>query len=288
MKKADILGAVNFSPKTRAQHEEQVDQIINTARCELKFLEATDIGKDKLKMLLLARLMIVNSNEKHNDMMVRTGRVGKRAIESRRGSSNPEKEEQAPANGAEKETLAPSAINPDRSRRSTQGPSILAATMRNLDIGEQQEVSADNKDAAGTALPNESGLKGQTAEPAPTFRTDIFQFFPTAFLIRVINSRTGAAVHTSELVSAADRSSATSIDDVNYETFIENVSHQVGFDVRERISAVVPMSLGCGYVQTIGTVKLASEKEWKAMLQLWQNAQSKTCECVIEQLDVEV
>lgn len=57
---------------------------------------------------------------------------------------------------------------------------------------------------------------------------------------------------------------------------------QVGFDVEGRISAVVPKCVGTSLIQMDVTIKL-SEDQWTAILQLWTNAKTNTCEFIVEE-----
>jgi hypothetical protein len=107
--------------------------------------------------------------------------------------------------------------------------------------------------------------------------------WPTAFVVRVVGSTTGAAVHMSQLLH---QSSATSpsIQDLSLDAFLTLVSARVGFDVRGRISAVVPKQYGIAPIDT--KVKVASTENWLAVLQVWQNARRKTCEFVVERIEI--
>jgi hypothetical protein len=75
MKRADILGKINFDPKSKAQHEEALGQVIEAAKRELEFLGEKGVEQERLSELLMTRAYICNSNEKHNAFMVRAGKV---------------------------------------------------------------------------------------------------------------------------------------------------------------------------------------------------------------------
>ena len=51
MKKADILGKINFRPKTKAQHEEALSHVIEAAKRELKFFDEKIVNDDRLNEL---------------------------------------------------------------------------------------------------------------------------------------------------------------------------------------------------------------------------------------------
>jgi hypothetical protein len=282
MKKADILGNINFHPKTKAQHEGALRQVIETAKRDLTFLGEKGVEEDRLDELLMLRAHICNANEKHNEFMVSSGKVKARAsgvdrtasaaasdsvheddiqyelaaalfdedddapiaartrarsearltsptpVRRRDGSADPTAAGDAPIatrTRARSEARPERATTPTPIRRrqrsnatkSTGRPSVVARHLRNLNIGAvtQQE---DEAPAIRTH-----------------FNTSIFSFILTAFLIRIINSTTGAAIRTSFLLPP----SLTGIGDLSFEAFIETVTQQVGFDVRGRISAVV-------------------------------------------------
>jgi hypothetical protein len=93
-------------------------------------------------------------------------------------------------------------------------------------------VAQQEDDAVQTpADDNDIPTAAQPPAIRTQFNTSIFTFHPTAFLIRIVNSTTGAAIHTSELLPP----SPTGIDDLSYDAFIDKVTQQVDFDVRGRI-----------------------------------------------------
>ncbi|KAF1940851.1 hypothetical protein EJ02DRAFT_455652, partial [Clathrospora elynae] len=119
--------------------------------------------------------------------------------------------------------------------------------------------------------------------PVPTIltplKTNIFHFHPTAFLTHVINSSTGAAIHTLQLVPTSRRGFITGINDMCYAAFIEKVSG--------RVNAVFPRAMGSSFAERDVMVRVVGEWEWKALLKLWQNARKATCEFVVEGVEVD-
>jgi hypothetical protein len=51
MKQADILGKINFRPRTKAQHEEVLSHVIEAAKRKLKFLGEKGVDDDRLNEL---------------------------------------------------------------------------------------------------------------------------------------------------------------------------------------------------------------------------------------------
>jgi len=137
-----------------------------------------------------------------------------------------------------------------------------------MQIDGPEEILVDEQDSEHDhpTLPTHN----QATAPRPTV------FHPTAFIIRVVNSTTGAAVHTSQLVTAGQ----ASVDSLSYETFLSLVSQQMGFNVQGRISAVLPKFHAVAPFDSL--VGLASEATWRAVLQAWQNTRRRTCELVVE------
>ena len=247
----------------------------------------------------MARAHICNSNEKHNEFMVKTGRVKTRfstvdPATAATAVSNVQEEDiqqelqalgdDAPIatmtrarSEARTERAATPTLIRRRSRRSTTTrASVVAARLRNMNIGTAAQQEAGEEEAVPAPVHNDT--EQQSPAIRTQFNTGIFTVYPTAFLIRVINSTTGAAIHTSQLLPA----SPTSIVDMSYQAFIDKVTQAVGFDVRDRISAVMPKALGSAFVSNDVRVKITEEQEWRAVLQLWQNARKQSCEFVVE------
>jgi hypothetical protein len=105
-------------------------------------------------------------------------------------------------------------------------------------------------------------------------------FHPTAFIVRVVNQTTGAAVHTSQLLTQTQQHEDVSVESLSYDMFITLVSQQVGFDVQGRISGVVPKFHAIAPIDM--TVEIPEEATWRAVLQAWQNTRRKTCEFVVK------
>jgi hypothetical protein len=293
MKKADILGKINFYPKSKAQHEEALSHVIEAAKRELDFLGEKGVDEDRLNELLMARAHICNSNEKHNEFMVKTGRVKARIsiVDPATASSAVSNIQQehiqqelasldddapiATRTRARSEARTERAVTPTPIRRRTRKSTAIAARLRDMDIGTAAQQEAAEEEAV--PAPADNDTEQQPPAILTQFNTGIFTLYPTAFLIRVINSTTGAAIHASQLLPA----SPTSIDDMSYQAFIDKVTQAVGFDVRNRISAVVPKALGSAFVSNDVRITITGEQEWRAALQLWQNARKRSCEFVV-------
>ncbi|KAF2833960.1 hypothetical protein CC86DRAFT_365710 [Ophiobolus disseminans] len=105
-------------------------------------------------------------------------------------------------------------------------------------------------------------------------------FHPSSFIIRVVDNITGAAILTSQLVTAPRPNGQPFVDNLSFGTFLTLVSEQVGFNVQGRIRAVVPRFHAIAPIDSL--VELRSEVTWRAVLQVWQNTRRKTCEFVVE------
>jgi hypothetical protein len=154
-----------------------------------------------------------------------------------------------------------------------------------VDITRADEVDiAREPDAPGSPMQIDALTRPPSpTEPptAPTSETPISSstvIFPTAFLIRVINTTTGAAIHTSQLLP--HDADASSIDSLSFETFLALVSAQVGIEVRGRISAIVPRFHGIAPYDV--KIMLGSEETWRAVLLSWQITRRRMCEFVVE------
>jgi hypothetical protein len=60
------------------------------------------------------------------------------------------------------------------------------------------------------------------------------------------------------------------------------VSEQIVFNVKGRIHAVISKELASAFVANDVMIKLGGEDQWRAVLQLWQNAERKAGEFVVE------
>ena len=144
-------------------------------------------------------------------------------------------------------------------------------------------MQAPQQDNTPVQAPPPNNYSQQLLPIRTAFNTSIFTLHPTAFLVRVVNSTTGAAIHTSQLLPPS--TTPASIDELDFEAFITKVTQAVGFNVRGRISAVVPKALGSVFVVNDVRVKVGGEGEWSAVLQLWQNARKRTGEFVVEGIE---
>jgi hypothetical protein len=68
---------------------------------------------------------------------------------------------------------------------------------------------------------------------------------------------------------------------MSFHAFPQKLSEQIGFNVKGRIHAVVPKELASAFVTNDVMIKLGGEDQWRAVLQLWQNAERKTGEFVV-------
>jgi hypothetical protein len=239
MLKAGLLGNMNF----KTNNEAVLAPTLATMRAELRFLNAR-IGKnrgkgkmkegegklseDRLEKLLCARARILNDNEKHNRYMLRTGKVARR----RDGSVNVRE------------------ITAEQVDDGPEAPVSVSTALEQLYLDAQVPASAEHVDKnAPSSLPRPS---------TPSY--------PSAFIIRVLNSPSGAAILPLQLTMPNHAS-------LSFDLFIQHVSEQVGFNVRGRLSAVMPKS---------NTVKVRREEIWWAVLQAWENMCRRTGEFVVE------
>jgi hypothetical protein len=281
MARDGILGNLKFSPQLAAQEKEMLQRILDKVKWDLPFLQKTDLEQERLDELLLARAMINNANEKHNEYYVKVGRVHARAGQCASGGGAEE--------GLGEEERASHLPIPRLTQRETK-PSIVAEELADMLIS----VNSHQCEATATQEEPEQAPTSPMAidEPEPTAAAAPVQLFlvskvtsmwSPAFVVRVVGSTTGAAVHISQLL---DQSSATSpsIKDLSLDTFLALVSARVGFDVRGRISAVVPKHYRIAPIDM--KVKVASNENWLAVLQVWQNTRRKTCEFVVERIEI--
>tara|TARA_R110002003_G_scaffold448_12_gene19896 strand:- start:3294 stop:4556 length:1263 start_codon:yes stop_codon:yes gene_type:complete len=292
MKAAGLLGGMNFGAAHKHGNEAALRPIFTTVKEQLVFLEAVKIQKTRLAELLWARAMILNDNEKHNRYMVKAGKVKMRADGTTYtpGEEEQEQDEAVQAvpgdapQGVEQELPVP--------RRTSRGtrPSVIAAEMENMNIGFGQPSTTQHEEDQRPATPGSPmhidepvSEPARTAAPPRPIAASVFH--PTAFIVRVVNQSKGAAVHTSQLLTETQQNEDVSVESLSYDMFITLVSQQVGFDVRGRISGVVPKFHAIAPIDM--TVEIGEEATWRAVLQAWQNTRRKTCEFVVKADGVE-
>lgn len=275
MKEAGILGKLNFRTVTDAQRSQQMEDIVAATVSDLGFLLNHNLQTARVAELVVERARILNSNEKHNEYMVRVHKVHARA-------------------GAPKLPTAPNAAiqKPIVSSRPATNNASPVSTAPNENA---RKSSVPNKSSGSIHIPSQAMVTARTAaryradnvgptSPPPTFRTDMFlakTFYPSAFLVQVTSSNIGAVVRPSQLDVDHRHGTPIFMENIDYGMFIDIVSRQVGFNVEGRISAVVQSTSDIPPVPTDVLVKLTSE-EWMAVMQIWTNAEKDTCEFVVE------
>ncbi|KAI8934242.1 hypothetical protein NX059_008988 [Plenodomus lindquistii] len=285
LEKAGLFGTMEGAC-ARFDYQEGLRQVVTGTKIHAEFLQTIDVSATRLDELILARARICNENEKHNDRLVRSGRVRARAgtaMSATRCTSTPDHiTSLQQLAGTTNSPIASRTRNASRGRRATPNqPSVIADTMSSLSLAGHSINTVEESQLDSTLTPS---LTARPRPIAPVFSTSIFH--PTAFLIRLTHSTTGAAIHTSQLASAARRESGSTLElqDMDYRTFLDMVSSQVGFEVEGRIEAVIPKVLGTSVVNSDAFVKLEGEEEWLAVLQMWTNARRRTCEFIVDRV----
>ncbi|KAF2035493.1 hypothetical protein EK21DRAFT_107019 [Setomelanomma holmii] len=295
MKATSLLGSMNFHIGQKERNDAVLKSVFAAVKERLDFLETAGVGKKRLRELLWARARILNSNEKHNELMVRAGKVKMRA-DGTTYEIREDREEREQAQEQEEEheqgTRAQIEQNLPSPKRTERGylPSVIAAELRNLEIGNNGADSTATAEMQEEVRPSPPGSPMHVNEPIDELTPEPARIFalpstatilhPTSFIVRVVNSTTGAAVHTSQLLPQAQQHGDVSVESLSYETFITLVSQQLGLDVRGRISGVVPKFYAIAPHDS--KIEIRSEATWKAVLQAWQNTRRKTCEFVVE------
>jgi hypothetical protein len=262
MANAGLLGNMNF----RADDENVLAPIIATVREELGFLnerigkgkgnETLKVGTSRLEELLKARAKILNDNEKHNRYMARTGRVGKR----RSGIANVRESMAEQVDDLPEAPVSVSAASRklDLDATPVPGPEILHGNAPEPLKGQDQEAPSSPLQLYPPSPP---------ATPTPTPN------HPSAFIIRTLNSSSGAAVLPLQF-------STPNHSGLSFDIFIRLVSEQVGFNVYGRLSALLPRSHRAVPIDTL--VKVRGEQVWMSVLQAWENSRRGTGEFVVE------
>jgi hypothetical protein len=264
MANAGLLGNMNF----RADNENVLAPIIATVREELGFLnerigkgkgnETLKVGTSRLEELLKARAKILNDNEKHNRYMARTGRFGKR----RSGIANVR---ESMAEQVDDLPEAPVSVSTtsgklDLDATPVPGPEILHGNAPEPLKGQDQEAPSSPMQLDPPSPPATT-----TLTPTPNH--------PSAFIIRTLNSSSGAAVLPLQ-ISTPNHSG------LSFDIFIRLVSEQVGFNVHGRLSALLPRSHRAVPIDTL--VKVHGVEVWMSVLQAWENSRRGTGEFVVE------
>lgn len=212
MKNAGFLGKVSSDEWTKGVYQAQLDAVIATAKRGLYFLRKDNVSEERLDQLLITRARISNENEKHNERLVASGKVvtrlGSNATDLR-GTTAGNREKQVQQEDVEVDgksmstrTQPATARIGSRSRRSTAGASVIEGRLTNAHLSDTSTCSLHDTDG-----------NNQPHVAPPPFRTDMFT--PTVFLIRVINSTTGAAVHTPSLIQNSRRGAVVVLEDIN-------------------------------------------------------------------------
>jgi hypothetical protein len=280
---------MNFGAAHKHGNEAALRPILATVKERLVFLEAAKIQKTRLAELLWARAMILNDNEKHNRYMVRAGKVKTRADGTTYTPGEEEEEQEQDEAVRVVQGDAPQDVEQELPvpRRTSRGarPSVIAADLENMNIGSGQPSTTQHEEDQRPATPGSPmhidepvSEPARTAAPPRPIAASVFH--PTAFIVRVVNQSTGAAVHTSQLLTQTQQHEDVSVESLSYDMFITLVSQQVGFDVRGRISGVVPKFHAIAPIDM--TVEIGEEATWRAVLQAWQNTRRKTCEFVVK------
>lgn len=274
LKKAGLLGKINFSSRMAEDEKNTLQQIYATAKQKLGFLEAAGVGEARLDQLLYQRTLIINSNERHNKYMVKTGRVKRRLGEAASG------EQQQPELPSQEMMSSLSALIPteQEEEQSVMAPVLIQAREVG-DAAATTKVREGEHATPSSPMHNEDQTASRGASPGHD------EVLLTSFIVRVKDSTAGAAIHASQLVSSSQQDKPVTINELSLETFLGLASEQVHFDVTGCISAVVPNT--CIFSGTKSTkIALVSEETWKAVLQAWQSARCKTCELIVERADV--
>ncbi|KAJ4365241.1 hypothetical protein N0V83_008859 [Neocucurbitaria cava] len=315
MKKAGILGRMSSSPFSsskaearRQQHDATLRQIIQTAKHKLVFLRHTVVEEKRLDQWLLARMVIYSRKKKHDEFMTGTEEEVPSPSPSPPPSPTPP-ERPAPQSSSSvayaghdhdlrsvEADLAEGAFRGlrrgrrrerrrERRRgreRAHQSSSALAASFDNLHIEQPLDAALQNLNLMSHESPGTA-----SADPPPPPASNAAMFDETAFLIRVVNSTTmpGIKVQIYELISSSSRRDShpplpEAIEDLSLENFTELLSAQVGFDVRGRISIVLPR--GGLLMPAERRLRLTTEDQWRTVLWTVYIERERTVELVVE------
>jgi hypothetical protein len=69
---------------------------------------------------------------------------------------------------------------------------------------------------------------------------------------------------------------------MSFDVFVHKLSEQLGFSVKGRMYAVVPKGLASMFVTNDVKIKVDEVEQWWGVLDIWQNAEQKVCEFVVE------
>jgi hypothetical protein len=264
------------------------------------------VSRKRLRELLVARARIVNANELHNRWMVRTGRVKRRAgAEEEEESVVEEQREEGGAQEADgelgvvEEGVQHAADNGDIIEQEgavqhiAEEPEMVQQEEVHPAADDHQMVVDDNavQPVPHEDMPAPSAVTIDSSGPRPSvvaaslanlaivaaLRSGIL---PISFIVRVVNSTAGTAILASQLLPASQQSDPVTVNDLSFDKFLTLASQELGFDVRGRISAVLPKFHIIAPYDSI--VELNSEVKWKAVLQAWQTTRRKMCEFVVD------
>ncbi|KAH7094772.1 hypothetical protein FB567DRAFT_586126 [Paraphoma chrysanthemicola] len=296
MKSAGLLGEMNFSPQHRQGNGDALRPIFATVKKDLPFLEAADVTRTRLGELLWGRAWILNKNEKHNrDWRANVAKRRAAGVVNAVGE-NGEEEVTEPVDAIQQEEVEnvqqpgdaelPTPRRPSRRGR----PSVIAADLGELDTGTglnaTQREEGQQQGTPGSPMNVDEPMAERNVNRRPARKASVIRsttpsgIYPTAFMVRVVNRKTGFAVRPSQLLTGAQRNGDVSIDSLSYDMFTTLVSQRLGFDVRGRISGVVPKVHNIAPIDS--TIVITEEADWRAVLQVWQNHRRSTGEFVVE------
>jgi hypothetical protein len=270
LERAGLLGTMDFRT---SNCEDALRPVLTNVKRELNWLVGKwrKLEKGRLSELLRARARIVNEGEK----VRRRSRVGELVGEERRS------EEKHEVVGVE-----------DRNAEEEEGEEVVVNGLVSEDGAEEPGFAdaLEEMDVQGATA------SAQGASPLPTIVVDqpahtiahpkAGALRPTSFIIRVANSATGAAIHPLQLTTVTHPGAYVTVDDLSFDVFVQLVSEQVGFDVRGRISAVMP-KMFTQFAPIDCKVSVSSDEHWRAVLQAWHDMWQKACHFVIEAEAVE-
>lgn len=293
MKSAGLLGEMNFSTQHRQSNGDALRPIFATVKKDLPFLEAADVTRTRLGELLWGRAWILNKNEKHNRDW-RANNAKRAAAVVNAVGENGEEEVTELVDAIQQEEVEKvqqpfdaELPTPQRSSRRLR-PSVIAADLGELDIGSGLNATQREEDQQRVTPGSPMNVDEPMAEriERPARNTSLIRstttsgIYPTVFMVRVVKQKTGFAVRPSQLLTGTQRNGNVSIDSLSYDMFTTLVSQRLGFDVRGRISGVVPKVHNIAPIDS--TIVITEEADWRAVLQVWQNHRRSTGEFVVE------
>ncbi|KAH7085129.1 hypothetical protein BKA63DRAFT_574194 [Paraphoma chrysanthemicola] len=288
MKSAGLLGEMNFGAQHRQGNSDTLRPIFATVKARLAFLEAANVTRTRLGELLLARAWILNKHEKHNRDMRAKAAKRRAAGKVKAVGEDGEGKEMEPVDAMQQDEVEdveqPLDAEFPTPRRSSRGvrPSAIAADLGEMDIGTgmiaTQREEGQRQVTPGSPMNVDEPVADRIESPARIGSlirsTTTSIIYPTVFMVRVVNQRTGFAVRSSQLLTEPQRNGYVSIESLSYEMFTTLVSQRLGFNVQGRISGVVPKVHNIALIDS--TILITEEVDWQAVLQVWQNHRRST------------